>query len=41
MTTARGDSKPCTSAGCAGLMHFKRTTEGQLKWVCDKDAQHK
>ena len=41
MTTARGDSKPCTQAGCTGKMHFKREADSELRWVCDKDAQHK
>ena len=41
MPSARGDSKPCTHPGCLGLMHFKRLDGSQLRWVCDKDAQHK
>jgi hypothetical protein len=42
MAPARGDSKPCTHAGCAGNMHFKREVgAGQLRWVCDENAQHK
>ena len=41
MPSARGDSKPCTHAGCEGLMHFRREADGKLRWVCDKDTQHK
>ena len=40
MTTARGDSKPCTHVGCTGKMHFKRTIAGELRWVCDANASH-
>ena len=42
MTAARGDSKPCTRDGCPGTMHFKREVGAdELRWVCDKDVQHK
>jgi Rieske Fe-S protein len=41
MPAARGDSKPCTHAGCTGHMHFRREEGNELRWVCDKDAQHK
>ena len=41
MTTARGDSKPCTQTGCTGLMHFKRDSGNELRWVCDKNSAHK
>ena len=42
MTTARGDSKPCTHAGCPGKMHFRREeADSELRWVCDKDTDHK
>jgi hypothetical protein len=41
MAAARGDSKSCTHDGCTGKMHFKREGEGDLRWVCDLNAQHK
>jgi hypothetical protein len=41
MAPARGDSKPCTHAGCTGKMHFKRELDSELRWVCGNDAQHK
>jgi len=41
MPPARGDSKPCTHAGCTGKMHFRREAESELRWVCDKDVHHK
>lgn len=40
MTSARGDSKPCTQAGCTGRMHFRRHAESELRWVCDTNPLH-
>jgi hypothetical protein len=41
MTSARGDSKPCTHDGCAGRMHFRRTEGYDLRWECDNNAEHR
>ena len=30
MIPARGDRKPCTTAGCTGMMQFGRRTSGPL-----------
>lgn len=40
MAPARGDSKPCTHVECVGRMQFRRETESELRWVCDKNPQH-
>jgi hypothetical protein len=50
MAAARGDSKPCMHAECAGTMHFSReplrqvaTTlsgDGERGWVCSEKPSH-
>lgn len=50
MSSARGDTKPCTNAACSGTMqfgrapagrgHFLRSADGERGWVCDKQPGH-
>jgi hypothetical protein len=50
MTSARGDQKPCTHAGCPGTMQYSRqplpqassltTTGGEFGWVCGDVPAH-
>jgi hypothetical protein len=50
MTSARGDSKPCTHADCPGTMQFgreplpatasARTVDGEPGWVCSENPGH-
>jgi Rieske Fe-S protein len=50
MVSARGDSKPCTHAGCSGTMQFGReplrqtaftmTADGERGWVCSENPGH-
>jgi len=50
MAPARGDSKPCTHAECAGTMQFGReplrqvgaamSGDGARGWVCSENPSH-
>jgi hypothetical protein len=50
MVSARGDRKPCTHAGCSGIMQFGRepllqayaamTADGERGWVCSESPGH-
>lgn len=50
MTSARGDQKPCTHAGCSGTMQYSRqplpqalsqtTTGGEFGWACSHVPAH-
>jgi hypothetical protein len=50
MTSARGDQKPCTHAGCSGTMQYTRqplpqassmaSTGGEFGWACGVDPAH-
>ena len=41
MAPAEAIRNPARTPGAPGKMHFKREAESELRWVCDKDAQHK
>jgi hypothetical protein len=50
MAAARGDRRPCTRAGCSGIMQFgreplspgpaARAAEGERGWICSAQAGH-
>jgi hypothetical protein len=50
MSSARGDTKPCTHAPCPGTMqfgreptgqsHFVMSTDGERGWVCNAQPGH-
>jgi hypothetical protein len=50
MSSARGDTKPCTNATCSGTMqfgraptgegHFLMSTDGEPGWVCNEQPGH-
>ncbi len=50
MASARGDTKPCTHAACAGTMQFGREParqvtsamagDGARGWVCSEEPSH-